>query len=300
MENLRGAAFMALSMLAFAIEDVLIKTMGARIPVGQIISLVGAGAACSFTLWFIVRREPVLVAAHLNTLVWMRGLFEVIGTIFFISALIRMDVTQLSAIIQATPLVVAVGGTVFLGQHVGWRRWAAILVGFTGVLLIIRPGLDGLSLATLFGVAGMLGLAARDLSTRAIKVTISGPHLSLHAFLLLIPAGLVLCWINGQSLVLPSGRDSATLVLTIGVALLAYLTIVAATRWGDAAFISMFRYTRMLFALTLGVLVLGERPDALTLIGVSIVIGAGVFTLLREAQVKRGARRASQVAPETL
>lgn len=296
MENLRGAAFMTFSMLAFAIEDVLIKTLGARIPSGQIISVIGAGGALAFAIWFIVKGQPVFVRAHLNRRVWMRGFFEVTGTMLFISALMLLDVTMLSAIIQATPLVVAVGGAVFLGQSVGWRRWAAILVGFAGVLLIIRPGLDGVSWATLIAVGGMLGLAGRDLSTRSLKVDISGAHLSLHAFLLLVPAGLVLCWINGQSLTVMSGSDAATLVGCIIVALLAYLSIVAATRAGDAAFISLFRYTRMLFALVLGVLVLGERPDTLTLVGAAIVIGAGLFTLLREAQL----RRTSQAAPDPL
>jgi drug/metabolite transporter (DMT)-like permease len=296
MENLRGAAFMTFSMLAFAIEDVLIKTLGASIPAGQIISVIGAGAALAFALWFIVKRQPVFVPEHLNNKVWLRGFFEVTGTMLFITALMRLDVTMLSAIIQATPLVVALGGVVFLGQTVGWKRWAAILVGFAGVLLIIRPGGQEFSLAILIGVGGMLGLAGRDLATRSITVPISGAHLSLHAFLLLVPAGLALCWLNGQTLVVPSPRHSAVLVGCIVVALLAYLSIVAATRAGDAAFISMFRYTRMLFALILGIFVLSEKPDVITLVGVAIVIGAGVFTLLREARI----RRTSQVSSDPL
>ncbi|MCW1952030.1 MAG: DMT family transporter [Octadecabacter sp.] len=293
MENLRGAALMTLSMLAFAIEDVLIKTLGARIPAGQIISIIGAGAALAFAGWFIAKGQPVFVSAHLNRRVWVRGFFEVAGTMLFISALMRLDVTMLSAIIQATPLVVAMGGALFLGQVVGWMRWAAILVGFVGVLLIIRPGLDGISTAMLIGVGGMIGLAGRDLATRSIKVQVSGAHLSLHAFLLLIPAGLALCWINGDTLTAMSLKDSATLMGCIVVALLAYLSIVAATREGDAAFISMFRYTRMLFALGLGMVFLHERPDAMTLIGVSIVIGAGGFTLIREARRRRTSQPAS-------
>lgn len=292
--NMRGAAFMTFSMLAFAVEDVLIKTLGARIPAGQIVSVIGAGGAIAFALWFIVKGEPVFVRAHLNPKVWLRGVFEISGTMLFISALMLLDVTMLSAIIQATPLVVAMGGAVFLGQTVGWRRWVAIWVGFFGVLLIIRPGLDGISWATLLGVGGMLGLAGRDLSTRAITVDISGAHLSLHAFLLLVPAGLALNQINGQSLVALTFSDTATLTGCVIVALLAYLSIVAATRAGDAAFISLFRYTRMLFALILGVFILGEAPDALTLLGAAIVISAGLFTLLREAQQ----RRTSQASPE--
>ena len=296
MENLRGAALMTFSMLAFAIEDVLIKTLGARIPAGQIISIIGAGGALAFAFWFIAKGQSVFVAAHLDRRVWLRGLFEVIGTMLFITALMRLDVTMLSAIIQATPLVVAMGGAVFLGQTVGWKRWTAILVGFVGVLIIIRPGMDGISVTTLIGVGGMLGLAGRDLATRAIKVPISGAHLSLHAFLLLIPAGLALCFLNGHPIVAMSMSDSAILVGCIAIALVAYLSIVAATRAGDAAFISMFRYTRMLFALFLGMVILHERPDVMTLIGVAIVIMAGLFTFIREAH----ARRTSQALTEPI
>lgn len=296
MENLRGAAFMTFSMLAFAVEDVLIKMLGARVPTGQIISLIGAGGALAFAMWFIASGQPVFVAAHLNGRVWLRALFEALGTLLFVSALMRMDVTLLSAIVQATPLLVALGGVVFLGQAVGWKRWAAILVGFCGVLLIIRPGLDGITFATLLGIGGMIGLAARDLVTRALTVPISGAHLSLHAFLSLVPAGIVLALIEGAWFVQPSRADALTLLACVAIGLCAYLSIVAATRAGDAAFISMFRYTRMIFALVLGVFVLGESPDALTLVGVAIVIAAGVFTLLREARL----RRTSQVSPEKL
>ncbi len=284
MENLRGAALMTFSMLAFAIEDVLIKTLGARVPAGQIVSVIAAGGAGAFAAWFVIKRQPVFVRAHLHIGVWRRGFFEVAGTMLFISALMMMDVTQLSAIIQATPLVVALGGVFFLGQTVGWRRWAAILIGFLGVILIIRPGLDGVSWATLIGIGGMLGLAGRDLSTRALTVEISGAHLSFHAFLLLVPAGLVLGWINGEPLKAMSFGDSLTLVGCVIIALVAYLSIVAATRSGDAAFISLFRYTRMLFALVLGIFVLNEKPDTIMLLGAAIVIGAGLFTLLREAR----------------
>ena len=287
---------MTFSMFAFAVEDVLIKTLGARVPGGQIISVVGAGAAIAFIIWFIAKRQPVFVPEHLNRRVWLRAVFEVAGTMLFISALMRLDVTMLSAIIQATPLVVALGGVLFLGQSVGWRRWAAILVGFGGVILIIRPGVDGFTAATLLGIGGMLGLAGRDLATRAITVPISGAHLSLHAFLALIPAGIALAWINGEAFVVPNASDTVTLLICVAVALIAYLAIVAATRSGDVSFISSFRYTRMLFALVLGVLILGERPDTLTLIGVAIVIAAGIFTLLREAHV----RRTSQLIPDPL
>ena len=133
MVNLRGAALMTLSMLGFAIEDVLIKTLGANISAGQIISTISLGAGLIFAVWFIARGEPVFVRAHMSRMVWLRSLFDVMGTILFLTALMRLDVTMISAVIQATPLVVALGGVLFLGQSVGWQRWSAISVGFIAV-----------------------------------------------------------------------------------------------------------------------------------------------------------------------
>lgn len=296
MENLRGAALMTFSMLAFAIEDVLIKTLSGRIPPGQIISVIALGSVIAYTGWFIYKKQPVIIPEFANPRIWLRTSFDVFGTLFFISALVRMDLTLLSAIIQATPLVVALGGVLFLGQSVGWRRWAAILVGFCGVLLIIRPSLDGLSGSMILGIAGMMCLAGRDLVTRSLKIRISGAHVSLHAFAALVFAGLLLCQFEGTPLVVPNPTDSLILVVCVFVVLAAYLAIIAATRTGDAAFISMFRYTRMVFALILGMVLLLERPDTLTLIGAAVVIGAGLFTLLREAH----ARRSSQASPKPL
>ncbi|MCF2903828.1 DMT family transporter [Octadecabacter sp. CECT 8868] len=300
MGNLKGAALMTFSMLAFAIEDVLIKLLDDRVPAGQIVTVMGAGAALAFAVWFLKQRTPVFVAAHKNPRVLQRTMFDVLGTMFFISALVRMDLSLLSAIIQATPLVVAIGGVLFLGQTVGWRRWSAILIGFGGVLLIIRPGVDGMSGTMILGIVGMICLAARDLATRAVNVDISGPHMALHAFIALIPAGLLLCWIDGDALVVPKLSDTLILLACVFIVLAAYLSIVAATRTGDAAFISMFRYTRMVFALMLGMTILGERPDTMTLIGVSIVIGAGVFTFLREARQAAKLRRPSQALHDPL
>lgn len=295
--NLRGAALMTLSMLAFAIEDVLIKTLGARIPAGQIVAIISGTSAVIFALWLLAKREPLFVKEHLDRGVWLRGFFEVMGTMLFISALIRLDVTLLSAIIQATPLVVALGGVLFLGQTVGWQRWSAISVGLLGVLLIIRPW-DALAAASgdaswaiLLGIGGMIGLAGRDLSTRALQVDISAVHLTFHAFLLLVPAGLALTYLNGETLTPLTRPETLTFVLCVAVVLLAYLCIVAATRTGDAAFISMFRYTRMVFALILGMAILGERPDTFTLLGAAIVISAGVFTFIREARAARTSKR---------
>ncbi len=287
MENIRGAAFMVFAMLCFALEDGLIKLLATRIPVGQVLGMICLGGIILFLIWSAVRGIPLWSPAYLNGRVILRSLAEVVGSCFFVTALALIPLTTASAVIQATPLVVAMGAAIFLGQDVGWRRWLAIIVGFVGVLIIIRPGTDGFVPATLLAVGGMLGLAARDLLTRSLKVQLAGIQLGIHAFALLTPAAFLLSILQGQSLVMPEGQEWSLLVLGILIGMVAYLAIVAATRAGNAGIISSFRYSRMVFALVVGYLFFTEIPDAATLIGAAIVIVSGVYTLWREARLAR-------------
>ncbi|WP_281982257.1 DMT family transporter [Thalassorhabdomicrobium marinisediminis] len=299
-DNLRGAVMMVASMFGFAVEDALIKSLSGTVPPGQIVSTMGLGGVILFALWLRFQGKPAFVADQRRPRVVLRSGFEAFGTAFFISALALVELTLVSAVIQATPLVVAMGAALFLGQPVGWRRWLAIFVGFSGILFIVKPGVATFDPLVLLAVVGMVALAGRDLVTRSLNSPISGPHLSIAAFAGLVPTGLVLCWVWGQSLVMPTALEWGVLALCVIVGMTAYLAIIAATRIGDAAFISSFRYSRMLFALVLGALFFAEAPDLYTMIGVTIVIGAGLFTLLREARLKRRAARTSQAAAKAL
>src|SRR6056297_4023815 len=95
------------------------------------------------------------------------------GTMCFVTAIALTPLSQASAILQATPLAVTLGAALFLAEPVGWRRWSAILVGFAGVLMVVRPGLAGFAPASLFAVQAVFGLAMRDLATRAVPAAIS-------------------------------------------------------------------------------------------------------------------------------
>lgn len=296
MENLRGAAFMVLAMFSFALLDTTIKILSQTMSVGQALALISTGILALLLGWSLVQGIPLWQAEYSNPRVILRSLCEVVGTCLISLALSLVPLTTVSAVIQATPLVVAMGAGLFLGQAIGWRRWIAIIVGFGGVLLIIRPGLEGFNSATLLAVAGMLALASRDLLTRALHVTLSGVQLGIHAFAFVLPASLVLMIAPGEPLVQPDAGTWALVLAGVVIGVMSYLSIIAATRYGNAGVISSFRYSRMIFALAIGFVVLGERPDAATLVGAAIIITSGIFTLWREARM----RRASLVAEATI
>lgn len=282
MENLRGAALMVLAMLGFAIEDMFIKLLSARLPTWQILAVLGVGAGGFFAVLLRARGETLFPRAALSRLVVLRNLGELVGTLCFVTALALIPLAQASAILQALPLSVTLGAALFLGESVGWRRWAAIGVGFVGVLLVIQPGLAGFDANALFAVAAVAGLTLRDLATRRIPQAMSSFQLSFLAFLTLIPAAGLLALTTGGAGVTPLPRDWLLLAGTVAMGILAYSCIVGAMRQGEISFVTPFRYSRILFALVLGAAVFAERPDALMLTGAVLIVGSGLFTLWRE------------------
>lgn len=290
MDNLRGAALMVLAMLAFAIEDMLIKLMATTLPVGQIIGMLGFGSALLITPLLLLQGQPLLSRTMLTPAIAVRSLGELVGTLGFVTAIALIPLSTASAILQATPLYVTLGAALFLGETVGWRRWMAIAVGLCGVLLIIRPGMEGFNWLSLFALLGVVGLGTRDLATRRVPHDTSSLQLSFLAFLVLIPAAAILMWSNGTAPVplTPALWGYFTLALLIGI--VAYYGIVAAMRLGEVSFVTPFRYSRILFALVIGTTIFGERPDALTLLGAFVVVASGLYTLWRERSVRANTR----------
>jgi drug/metabolite transporter (DMT)-like permease len=284
MENLRAIALMVLSMAGFAIEDMLIKYIALEMPTGQFLMLIGAGGALIFTLMAWRQGQAVLSADFLQPTIIIRNLGEVLGTLGFVTALVLTPLSSASAILQATPLAVTLGAALFLREAVGWRRWSAILIGFCGVVAVIRPGLEGFQPASLFAVLGVIGLATRDVATRATPATISSLVLSAHGFGMLVPAGAFLLWISGGA-VAPSAQGYGLLFAALIIGVSAYYALTLSMRLGDVAVVTPFRYVRLVFALFIGVTVFHEQPDAWTLGGAAIIILSGLYTFFRERQL---------------
>lgn len=284
-DNLRGAGFMVAAMLGFAIEDMLLKRVSAAgLPVGQVLLIFGAGGALVFAALTWRAGQPLWHPAVIGPRMLLKAGFEVMGRLFYTLAIALTPLSTASAILQATPLVVVAGAALIFGEKVGWRRWSAILAGLCGVLVILRPGLEGFNALSLLAVAGLIGFAGRDLATRAAPKVLSNLQLGIYGFLAMVPTGLgVMLWQGGA--VWPDAVAWGQLAVAICFGVFAYWALTVAMRLGEVSAVTPFRYTRLVFALVLGMVVFGERPDLQTILGSGIVVAAGLYTLLRSRKV---------------
>ena len=273
---------MTLAMAGFALEDLLIKILSSFMPVSQILIYIGVFAGGLFCLIAKISRTPVFTKEILkNRIVILRTLADMFGAIFIVMAISLVPLSTVSSILQATPLLVTLGAVFMFNESVGWRRWSAISVGFFGVVLILQPGMNGFQASSLFALLGVIFLALRDLLTRQVKGDIPSLTVSIFAFSAAAFGGILVIPFNGPFVVLTSQQWVMILISAI-MGCFSYLTLVLATRAGDISVIAPFRYTRLIFALVLSVLVLKERPSFLTLIGAAIIISSGCYTFWRE------------------
>ncbi|PRY23683.1 EamA-like transporter family protein [Aliiruegeria haliotis] len=270
---------MVAAMAAFALEDMFLKSAAWEVPVGQILMLFGTGGTLGFLILARIRGERVFTRALLSRGIALRAALESTARLCYTLAIALTPLSSASAILQATPLVVVAGAALLLGERVAWSRWLAILAGFGGVLMILRPGPGSFEAASLFAVFGMLGFAGRDLTTRVMPRGLSNATLGFCGFVVLIPTGALFLAATGGA-VWPSASSWAALAAGTLFGIVAYAALTAAMRTGEVSVVTPFRYSRLLFGVTLGVLVFGERPDTATLLGSAVILGSGLFIML--------------------
>lgn len=287
-DNLRGVLLMVTAMAAFTGNDTLLKAVTHEIPLFQALFLRGlATLAVLGGLARVFGPISLRLARPDRKIMGLRVVSELAATLLFLTALQHMPLANLSAIMQGLPLFVTLMAALVFGETVGWRRWSAIGLGFVGVLCIIKPGTEGFDRFALVGLAAMLAVAARDLVTRRLPQQVSALSVTAYAVLAVTALGALGLPFQGWAPVRPIvGLQilGAALFITLG-----FLAITQAMRSGDLALVTPFRYTALLFAIGLGYAIFGQLPDRLTLFGAGLVIASGLFSLWREARLRRPA-----------
>jgi drug/metabolite transporter (DMT)-like permease len=267
-------------MALFVGNDTFVKLAAAELPAGQIMALRGAFVVA-------IMLAAVFVAGYGRDLrrlrepaVLMRSALEAAVAFVFITALARMGLAELTAIFLTAPLIMTAASAIVLKEEVGWRRWAAVVVGFFGMVLIVRPSPAGIDWYAVLGVLSAAGAVARDLITRKVDPSTPSLVVSLATGASVAIAGLPL------SLAAPwTAPATITWLYLIGAAAFVAVgnyTIIVAFRVGEVSAISPFRYTVMLWALIASVVVWGELPDAMAMIGITIIVASGLYVIHRE------------------
>ena len=291
--NMRGAGLMMASMAAFVVNDTFMKTLGGEVPLFQLLFLRGvlASGLIAILAWY-------MNALHLRipprdmALIGLRMVAEIGAAYFFVSALFAMPLANLTAILQALPLTVTLSAALLFREPLGWRRLTAILVGFGGVLLIVRPGAEGFTIHAIYALLSVVCVTVRDLATR--RLTGATPSIMVTLATSVGVMGFFGLGSIGTDWVAIDWPVAWRILGAAGAVVLGYVFSVRAMRVGEIGFVAPFRYTALLWAIFLGWVVFGTLPDGLTLMGAGLVVGSGIFTLWRERKVKAAEGPAAQ------
>lgn len=287
-ENMRGAALIAISSAGYTCNDTAMKFVTQTLPLMQAITLRGIVMIVVLSLLAWKTGGPrIRVPRQDRAVLAWRTLAEIGATVLLLTALQYMAIGDLTAVMQALPLVTMLAAAAIFGEKLGWRRSSAAVIGLVGVLIILRPGGEGFGIWSIVALGAMATVAARELVTRKFSAGLSSATVSLVTAIGLTSAALIASlW---QGWVMPSLAELACLTLAAGFLTLAYVSGIAAMRVGEIGFSAPFRYASLLVAIIAGLVVFGEWPDLWTWVGSALVVGAGLYTLWREAQLMRQA-----------
>jgi drug/metabolite transporter (DMT)-like permease len=287
--NARGILLMLVAMAAFVCGDAMMKLAGARVPTGEAVFIRGLFA--SLIVWTAVALSGMgrFVALAFTRPVALRSAGDVGGSLLFQSGLSRMPFADASAVLQINPLLVTAGAAVFLGEKVGWRRWSATAIGFLGVLLIIRPGSSAFNWWSIVLIFAVICAATRDLVTRKIDPGLPALIITAISVTAVMLASLLLA--PFESWVVPARAHIFGLAGAGALMLAGQICVVISIRSGDVSAVVPFRYSAILWSILAGGMIWGEFPDRITLLGIAIVAGAGLYTFFREQHLRRMAAR---------
>ncbi len=280
-DNVFGAILMAVSMLSFISNDALMKFLFQTISVEQGIFMRGLVSVPLLALIAYLRKSLFVRIDWRNwRVILTRAFAELAATMAFLTALSHMPLANITAILQALPLTVTMFAAIFFGEQVGWRRWSAILAGFIGVLIIIRPGGDGFNEYAVLAIVAVACVTVRDAITRCLDRSVPSLFVAFISAIPIFIYGGVATATTGWTVV--SGAIIGIVVVAAIAITCGYLFAVMAMRNGEISFVAPFRYTGMIWAILFGFLLFGDLPDAATILGTMIVIGMGVYAFHRE------------------
>ena len=288
--NVRGAIWILLGAMFFSVVAALIKMIGLRLPVSEIL-LMRQAVMLVATLPAILHHFPRALVTQKPWHHAARVFLALVAMFAGFTAVVHLPLADVTALGFAKSFFITIFAIVFLKEIVGIRRWSAIIIGFAGVLIMLNPGAGGINVYGVLAIVGAAGaglvmILIRYLSRFDKPVTIL-IYQTIFVGLLALPIAL-------YQWVWPTPRE-ALILLAIGlVSLLGQMCNIRAFAAGEATAIAALDYTRLLWATIIGFIIFSETPSAATLTGAAIIISASIYTVWREA--KRGQKLARSAA----
>jgi drug/metabolite transporter (DMT)-like permease len=282
--------------------DGFIKEISDVFPTGQIIffrNLLAFIPLMAFAYW---RYGGITVRTSQPWSHVVRGVFGVTSMFFFFLSYKLMDLSEAIALGLSGPIFITVLSVPLLGEHVGWRRWSAVVVGFIGVLVMTHPGAGVFDWHALVPLAAAVFYAVAMISIRKLGSTEPPTTIVFHfttfatlASLMTIPVGIAY---PEQAWVMPSGLTMGAIIVTIGVlGGAAQIVLTMAYQHARAAVVAPFDYTALIYGFLIGAVWFKERPDAYIIVGGAIVVAAGIYIIHRETVVARAQHREPPAPP---
>jgi drug/metabolite transporter (DMT)-like permease len=292
-QRLTGIALMCGAVACFACLDATAKFLSPHMPTMQIVWARYVSAFLLALVWINPVKQPRLMVTSRPVLQIARSLLLLGSTVLNFFAVRYLQLDEALSIMFSTPFLVAILAGPLLGERLDWKRWSAIGVGFSGVLLVTRPGLGGIHPAALLSLGGALCYAFYGIMTRALSRTDSNKttlfYSNLIGALIMLPV-LPFIWTAPDSSLL------ITLMVVMGaLASLGHYLLISAHRLAPASVLSPFIYSQMVWMIALGYFVFGDVPNEWTLAGAVIVISSGLYLIHRERR-RRVALQAYDVA----
>jgi drug/metabolite transporter (DMT)-like permease len=287
--NLRGIVFMVLAGGTFVANDSFMKLVLADTPPMQVLLMRGMAA----TLWCL---PLVFILGYgrdihrvINPWVLLRAAFEILAVTSFILALKHMPIGDITAIFQISPLFVVIGVSLVWGEKIGPVRTVLIALGLTGALLVAQPGSTSASPYAAFGFLTAVGSALRDLAGRKVPHSIPGIVVALTT-IIAVMAVAGLSTVSFETWVPPSNANILKM-LAAGLFLVGGHTFVfLAFRFAKAAAVAPFYYTFTLWAMLSGLVVFGDIPNWLSIIGIVFILGSGLASIALDQRTKNKGR----------
>lgn len=281
-----GPLLALLAFLLFSLMDAVVKTLAASYPAPEIV--LGNGLVMLVVVGFMTLRAGGL--ANLRTrrpgLQLARGLASTLSATAAFFAFSQIPLADAYAIIFTTPLLVTLLSVPLLGERVGWRRTAAVVVGFAGVLIMLQPGQSDLGPGALAALLAAIAAAIGIITMRKLAATETTTSIALYSNLTVVVALSLPLPLYG---VLPSVADLGLFLLSGMLGSSALLLLISAYRRSPAAMVAPFQYSQMLWGVLLGVVIFADVPGVHVLLGGLVVAASGLFTLHRQRVVRASA-----------